>query len=379
MPIGILEQQQRLRQLGEIRIGHTVSVKGTDKNGKAKRRPAKLDKFRFTSPSKGLLEKVAALYGGTPQPWSPQNGGAAEWELYSTVDQLPVLVPPSATSQWFELYVGPRCVRRCDGVTEMRGDRKCLCDPRGQLGWTDERECKVTTRLNVVLRDVPAIGMWLIVSRGRNAAVELPPMAEFLAMTQGYVSARLGMEARETFPLDGPSFKYMVPTLEADQAPGALISGAGVAALSGAPKAVGPGPKAIEAKMAQPDPGPEYWMAQADSAETLDALAAVVSSAKGARRVWDEKDPLFLHFMARRRELQDAEVVVAEIVEDPAEPPQDVDLDEVWGRILEHTPDGWSSDRVADEFAKRSQGVTPGSADAAQMVSFLAWLKDGAR
>jgi hypothetical protein len=140
----ILDLQMRMRQLGEIRLGHVVPTS----NGKT--RPAKLDKFRFTSPSREILTSVAELYGGEVKPWTPANGGPAEFEVYSTVNRLPVLIPPrDAVSQWYELYAGSKCQRRCDGVTEQKTDRPCMCDP-------ENRDCAMTTRVNVMLRDVPA-------------------------------------------------------------------------------------------------------------------------------------------------------------------------------------------------------------------------------
>jgi len=57
--VPILDIQQRSRELGRIRIGQTQPTKS------GKSRPAKLDRFRLTSASRPLLERVAALYGGT--------------------------------------------------------------------------------------------------------------------------------------------------------------------------------------------------------------------------------------------------------------------------------------------------------------------------
>lgn len=379
MPIAILEKQQRLRSLGEIRIGHTVAMKGVDKNGRPKRRPEKLSKFRFTSPSKTLLEKVAALYGGEVKPWTPQNGGPAEWELYSTANEVPVLIPPNSVSQWFELYEGPRCVRRCDGERETRADRPCVCDPKGVLAWSDERPCAVTTKLNVMLRDLPAIGLWLLTSHGKNSAVEIPPLATIVAAAEGYVTARLGMEARTTYPLEGAPFHYMVPVLEVDQVPTALMPGAAGAPSieDGAKKALQAAPKAIEAKSApaaQDDPGPEYFKAQADSAETIESLTKALLAAQAVGRA-QEGDPLFKHFVARRAEIEESEVAVAEIVEDEPGGPISVS-DRLLFQIAENAGD-WNTERLNNEFAKRNGGVLPASASEQQLGAFLQWLQNG--
>jgi hypothetical protein len=54
----ILDIQKRARELGRIRLGQVV----VSANGKT--RPEKIDRFRFTSYSRELLDQVAALYGG---------------------------------------------------------------------------------------------------------------------------------------------------------------------------------------------------------------------------------------------------------------------------------------------------------------------------
>jgi Recombination directionality factor-like len=333
MPITALEHQQRLRQLGEIRIGHVVKMNGKNKRGEQKTRPEKLSKFRFTSPSKALLEKIADLYGGTVQPWTPANGDPAEFEVYSDATELPILIPgPRAISLWYELNDGRRLVRRCDGEREFRRGVPCVCNPKQQLAWSDDRECDIKLRLNVMLADVPAIGQWLLQSKGKNAAVEIPPMAQILASSQEYVSGRLSLEPRTTYPLEGAPFHYVVPFIEVDQKPLELMQGGnGRAAIGGGAKALDGDRKAIEAKAsasgaatAQDDPGSRFWIALADSAETLEALTEVVGKARAVERGMPG-DPLFDHFMKRRQEIEQGdEVVDAEIVEEAAPTPAHV-------------------------------------------------------
>ncbi len=327
MPIAALEEQMRLRQLGEIRIGHTVKLEGTNRRGQQKTRPAKLDKFRFTSPNKTLLGHVAELYGGTVQPWTPANGDPAEFEVYSQATALPILIPPRALSLWYEMFEGHRMVRRCDGEKEMRRCTRCLCDPQGKLSWSDPRDCKIALRLNVMLADVPAVGVWLLQSHGKNAAVELPPMAHILERAQEYVSGRLSLESRTTYPLEGAPFHYVVPVLEIDQKPLELMhGGSGRPALAADGRAaLDSGRRALEAgsggasTMALEDPGPQYWAALADSAPTIEALTEVLGKAQAVGRA-QQGDELFRHFLARRAALTRAadtgEIVDAEIVED---------------------------------------------------------------
>jgi hypothetical protein len=110
--MAILTLQRRSRELGRIRLGQVNRSNG-------KTRPEKLDRFRFTSASEPLLAKVAALYGGTVQPWTPQGGGAEAFEVITDSTRIPILVPPQPVTQYFEQWSGGGCVRRCDGQTEL--------------------------------------------------------------------------------------------------------------------------------------------------------------------------------------------------------------------------------------------------------------------
>ncbi|ABD94179.1 unknown [Streptomyces phage mu1/6] len=360
----ILDLQRRMRQLGEIRIGHAVDTGRVTKYGKKIVRPVKLDAFRFTSPSRPILEQVAALYGGTVQPWTPANGGPSEFEVFSTADRLPVLVPPrDAVSQWYELYQGSKCVRRCDGQTEQKSDRPCMCDPV-------KRDCSITTRVNVMLRDLPALGQWLLVSKGYHAAVELPPAAELLAQVGGYVAGWLGMEAKTAVNEDG-THHFMVPTLDVEITPTELMSGQ----IRGVPAEVttgGPERAAIEAA-----PVPDYL-----------ALAKLSRDAGAVRDIWktaNSKGHMTPELSAALKALADrftpaaADTAEAEEVIEP-EIVDDGDPTEVWFQIMAAAGGrGWTTDATEQAFAERNSGTLPGSASAGELQAFLVWLKGGAR
>ena len=374
----ILDLQRRMRQLGEIRIGHVVPTGKTRRDGKPGTRPAKLDKFRFTSPSREILTEVAKLYGGEVKPWTPANGGPSEFEVYSTTSRLPVLIPPrDAVSQWYELYAGSKCQRRCDGVTEHKRDRPCLCDP-------DNRECSITTRVNVMLRDVPALGQWLLISKGFYAAVTLPPAAELLAQAGGYVSGWLGMEEKLVQRDQGPA-RFMVPTLDVEITPAALMAGN----ITGGAAAVATGPERVAITGGRPD-----YAALAAVAKTADEVAALYKQAVAAKHM--DKD-LAAVLAARGTELRRIEEVTDEAGESgwQAEPHQDGpfldedgavdaevvddgDLEEIWFQIVAAAGTrGWTTDEVEQKFAARFGGLMPATAGAEQLRGFLAAVKAG--
>lgn len=155
----------RLPEVGRIRLGEKKGEKGY---------PAKLDAFRFTSRDKALMEIVAKRFGGEVTEWASDEG--PQWQVYSQATSLEVVVPKAelAFSQWFENWDGAVCRRRCDGHREVIGERPCICDP-------DNRLCLPTTRLNVLLPDVPGMGVWRVESHGFNAAAEILGTIELAA------------------------------------------------------------------------------------------------------------------------------------------------------------------------------------------------------
>ncbi|MFI5525029.1 hypothetical protein [Streptomyces platensis] len=369
----IIDLQRRMRQLGEIRIGHVVA--GVSKKGNAYTRPAKLDKFRFTSPSREILAEVAALYGGEVKPWTPANGGPAEFEVYSTTNRLPVLIPPrDAVSQWYELYAGSKCQRRCDGVTEHKRDRPCMCDP-------DDRECKITTRVNVMLRDVPALGQWLLITKGYYAATELPPAAELLSKAGGYVAGWLGMEEKLVQRDEGPA-RFMVPTLDVEITPAALMAGQ----ITGAPAAVASGPERVAITGGRPD-----YAALAAVATTSEEVARIYRQAVAAQHM----DKGLAATLTTRGEALKAAAATAQSPspteqareEAPPPPPvdevhdaeiveEDEDVEGIWLQIITAAGrHGMTTEQVEQEFAAANEGLGPGSASAARLRSFLDTLK----
>jgi hypothetical protein len=365
----ILDLQMRMRQLGEIRIGHTIDTGRTDKNGKAIKRPAKLNAFRFTSPSREILTSVADLYGGEVKPWTPANGGPSEFEVYSTTNRLPVLIPPrDAVSQWYELYAGSKCQRRCDGVTEHKSDRPCVCNP-------EKRDCKITTRVNVMLRDVAALGQWLLISKGYYAGVTLPPAAELLAQAGGYVAGWLGMEEKSVVTDDGTN-RFSIPTLDVEITPTALMAGQ----MTGA-QAVASGPERVAITGGRPDYAALAAVAttsaevadlyrQAVAAGHMDKELAAVLTARG--EALKPKPATPAPTPPPPAPVPDAEgVVEAELVDD--------DVTEIWFQIIAAAGrHNLTTDEVTAEFAQQHGGLHPSTASAEQLRGFLTILK-GAR
>ncbi|HUZ54443.1 MAG TPA: hypothetical protein VMU94_18205, partial [Streptosporangiaceae bacterium] len=284
----VLDLQRRAYQSGRIRLGKVVKTGKQDKAGKDITRPVKLDTFRFTSPSRFQVDAAAEAYDGEVRPWD--NRGRKEWEVVTKVDEIMVAIPPAADaiSQWYEMWTGGGCKRRCDSQREQKSDGPCLCPHASDPKDEDEvdrmarerarlsklmppQACGLKTRVNVVLPDLPDIGVWRLDTGGFYAAGELVGKAELMRLCRDrdlFLPARLWIDQRVDV-VDGQTRKYPVPALEIQKtfrqvATGELEAGGWAAQL---PAASGEQPKAITAAPAQPSdvPRPEPELASGSS------------------------------------------------------------------------------------------------------------------
>jgi hypothetical protein len=361
----ILDLQQRIRELGRIRIGETKPTK----NGGT--RPAKIDRFRLTSPSRELLEQVAQLYGGQVRDWQPQGGGPAQFEVYTTVNRFPILVPPQPISQWYEQWSGGGCKRRCDGTTETITDKPCLCAAAGLEG--RDRVCKPTTRLNVVLRDVPGLGVWRLESHGYYAAIELPQAALFLAQAGGYIEGFLELQARRSkrIKADGSAetLDYMVPVIDVGISAAELLAGGGAIRpqLGQSPQEAA---RALTAGQAAA-PAPDYR-----------ALARAADLA-GVRAIWERakaQGHLDEALKSDLTEIAKAKAPATQLQEPPAEAAPAVaapSRDGVWMQIVAAASYlDWTTADLEQDF-EAQQGVLPADASVEQMQAYLETITTG--
>ena len=347
MPInGVLDMQRRSVQLGEIRIGTSVAVPGKDY-----RRPVRLETFRFTTASEQIAHAVAAKYGGTVAPWSQRKG---RWEVTTDRTALDVWVPPrgEAVDANMELWDGPKCLRRCDGITERLSGQPCLCpqpddpsDPVSVQAARDERKrlaaqrppkaCKPLTRINVTISDLPGLtGVFRLNTGSENAAVETADSGDAMAIARAggvYLPAVLRIEWRVR-SADGKP--YPVPVLHIGKsmqeiASGVLPAGPGglVAQLQGTahaeqPRAITAGPPAeppresrsAPAARPQKPPTAQELADAAEDATTLDELTPLKAQSNEHRlgddmicpRGSDTWEELSSYLHARREEIEHA-------------------------------------------------------------------------
>lgn len=386
----IITTQRRMAEQGRIRLGQKIT--GTNRQGREYTRPAKLDRFRFTSPSQRLIEQIAEQYGGQARPWD--NAGKSEWEVLSDATAIPVIVVKGGFSQWHEAWTKAGCQHRCDGEKDAAGT---YCDPNDPLHI--EAIDKPTTRLSVMLSEIESLGVWRMESKGWNAAAELPSMAELAMHVGDLVPATLSLAERSSIIQTdkGPqTSRFVVPVLDLHVTKQRLVEIVG--GPGGAPAIEAGGRPALEAAQGaeeQPveDPfGPYYEKVAA--AKVLDDLAPVWDEARVAGLVGStseatpQRDAFVLAWKARAQELKAAEqpaapaagaepdedgVVDAELVEDPAV--GEVDANVVWQQVLVAGGEqGMSLADVQDDFASKMGGLSAGEASPGELQHYLALL-----
>jgi hypothetical protein len=217
----IQDIQPRLRQIIRIRMGQKVPAK---KQGET--RPEALDTWRLTSPHQAVIDRCAELWGGKVEEMADPSS-ADRWEVTTETSVLPCAIPPiDGFSQWYETWGAGGCQRRCDGVRELIDDTECLCGPD-----PEERVCKPTTRVTVVLTDIDELAGARLESHGYNAASELAYVEAMFAAARArrtLIPAELRIAPR-TGKKNGKTVHFVVPELAVRM--GATLEALGMAGV----------------------------------------------------------------------------------------------------------------------------------------------------
>lgn len=384
-------------EVGRIRLG--TSAPKTARSGKEYNEPVKLETFRLTSRSKDLIEEASMLYGGVCEPWTPQGGGAQQWQVLTERRSIAVVVPPDPVSQFYEVWSGGKCQRRCDGITELLNDVPCPCGPD-----PSQRRCKPTTRLNLMLTEMSGIGVWRLETHGYYAAAELPAVADLLSAAGGNVPARLEMEERTAVvpnprkPGEEMITRFMVPVLHVQRTPGQLVQ-----LLGGAPPT-----EAIEAPATPPE-RPALPAAPSDSepydpdqeqqrvhqelhAQFLERIAEADSMEKlrgiGNSIVQSGLPTQSQHYLRRAWKDQQGKLATATQPTPQPPPPADVPVQNGAGkldRVAEFTALqttaaalGLSFSGLRDRFAEFTNGGKLSESTAEQIFEFHRYLREPA-
>lgn len=169
----IRNMQQQARELGRLRTGWSVPHADPRKGPV----PVKSKYWVLTSHAEHYLHAAAELWGGDVEPWQPQGAGPEQFKLITKTEKLDALLPPGdPLSQYNEMWNRGGCLRRCDGETELLSRRPCLCAREFGEDWhlrPKEDVCSTTSRISVVLPDMPDMGVWRCETHSFYAANEL--------------------------------------------------------------------------------------------------------------------------------------------------------------------------------------------------------------
>lgn len=352
----IITVQRRMAEQGRIRLGQKVPI-GTS----GKSRPDKLDRFRFTSANRGLIDQIAQKYGGSAKAWD--NAGKAEHEVITDARSIPVIVVKGGFSQWHELWSKAGCLHRCDGEKDATG---AFCDPDDPQH--QQAIEKPTTRLSVMLAEIETLGVWRMESKGWNAAAELPSMAELAMHVGDLVPATLSLAERSSI-IEGPkgpqTSRFVVPVLDLHVTKARLVQIVG--GPNGAAQIEGAGAPAsrqIEA------PKPDYAAQIAEAAST-DELNVIWH---GAGSLGHLDAALKAAITDRARQLQPP---ADEPVDAEVDPDQDDDVDSVWMQVVTVAgKNGWTTTMLEGAFEQWA-ALPVADAEAQQLTEFLAALRRG--
>lgn len=309
----ILTLQRQARELGRLRTGYT--------DGK---RPMRSRTWVLSSHAQHYIEAAAAAWGGQVEQWTPLNSKIPQYRVITETESIDALLPPGdPLSQYNEMWSGGGCQRRCDGETEQLTRQPCLCAKQFGEDWHLQpkgRVCSATSRLNVMLPDMPDLGVWRAETHSFYAANEWGGTVDMVLSGtngKGLVPVALRIEPRQRVA-NGQTKKFPVVVVEVRGiTPRQALTGPLPTAVALNP---GAAPQAaLEA--AKPD-----YVALAEGALTSDDVRDVWMQAKAASDVDREgKDPLSQQLMAIARRKDEEATAERAAAAKPAEPKPDED------------------------------------------------------
>ena len=381
----ILTMQRTLREVGRIRSGYT-GPKG----------PVRSKTWILTSKDRDLLDAAAQAWGGTVAGWTPLNRTDKQWSLTTETNMLPAQLPPGdPLSQANELWSGGGAQRRCDGITESKTGKPCLCLAQFGEDWhlQDKKiRCQPYSHLNLFLLNLPDVGQWRHVTKSFYAAGEIAGQVDLIKARIGpdpIVPVWLIIDPREKVA-DGKKTPYPVPVIK--------IRGAesGAALLSGDVPTLELGPARERAAIEAGSAGPEATVDSAKTVEQFKALARLARDPQTIRNLWERaKDRLVLnqdladYLTARAQDLGapakqngNGDKPVSAPPAPPAEtvdPEMQPDRKATWMQVLALAGDApykWSTERLEQAVVDHC-GKPAGKCDGWELAQFLDDLKNG--
>lgn len=305
----IITMQRQARELGRLRTGYT------DTTG-AKPRPVKSATWVVTSHAEHYVAAAAEQWGGKVEPWQPLGKGPKQFRVITEAASIDALLPQGdPLSQFNELWSGGGCTRRCDGQTEQLTRKSCLCAAEHGEDWHLQpkgKVCSATSRLNVILPDMPDVGVWRSETHSFYAANEWSGTVDMVLSGtggKGLVPVALRIEPRQRVA-DGRTKKFPVVVVE-------------IRGITPRQALTGPLPTAVALDPATAprlalEAAKRDYLAEAHAAMTTDDVADVWRQAAQRGDLTPELKAA-LTGIAEEIKAQCAEVIEPELVDDATE------------------------------------------------------------
>jgi hypothetical protein len=363
----LLNMQRQVRELGRLRTGYT-----------GPRGPVRSKTWILTGKERDLLDAAAAEWGGRVVEWIPLNGDGKQWSLTTETDRLPAFLPPGdPLTQAHEMWNRGGATRRCNGVTESKTGKPCLCLDQFGDDWhrQDKKErCQPYSHLNVMLLGLPDLGAWRHTTKSYYAAGEIAGMVDL-------IKARVGMEPivpvwliidQRKKVADGTTTPYPVPIVKVRGAESgaALLSGRVPTLELGSPpqrQAIGSTPAAggVEATHLSE----AQVVESAGMLTTIESLQGLWRDAGAAKVLTDRaKAAIEARVAALKVPVEsEPEVLDAEVLDDEQA---------LWDQVIAASPFESMSELNRHFREQMRAGHDLDGADVEQLSAFLAVLKN---
>lgn len=374
----IITLQRQARELGRLRTGTF--------NGKY---PQRSNTWILTSHSRDYLEAAAAEWGGEVTEYDPQGAGSRHWRVITEARSIDAILPPGdPLSQAYEAWTRGGAARRCNGEYEQISDAGCFCLAKWGADFhqvkpgkaLEEQPCQMTTRLSVILPDLPDLGVWRLETKSFYGASELTATVDVLKGHLGaaaMVPVALRIEQRSRVA-QGKTKQFPVIALELRGATaGQALAGQLPAAVApaGQAQAVESGERpALEAPAPAPAPARD-WLSEVAATTTFDALRALWAQAQAS----GAPDEVAAALKARAAELNAANTPAPAPA--PAAPaaqvPAGMTADDLWMACVSAAPEGWTTSDLLAAYSREHGGQLADDAGPEQLAGFLADLRAG--
>ncbi|MFJ6590241.1 hypothetical protein ACIQPP_05355 [Streptomyces violaceusniger] len=191
--------KRQAAELGRIRTGYSRPNPDPEKGPI----PVKSQTFILSSHSRDYVAAAAELYGGRVEQWTPHKQSVAQWRVITEARELHAILPAGdPLSQSYEMWSGGGCSRRCDGETESIRGQSCLCLAQYGPDWHERppaQVCRPTSRIGVMLPDLPDLGVWRLETKSHYAADALAGGLDIVLQAtggRGMMPVRMWIEQR---------------------------------------------------------------------------------------------------------------------------------------------------------------------------------------